>query len=56
MLWQIKIPGACFGVISEFGVVVQAAPIGKWMVGKSATSVAEWVVRKRGTMEPVSPH
>lgn len=49
-LWQVDIRYACFGIVSEDGVVIEAAPIGRWMIGKDIAFVRRWVNGKRGTM------
>ena len=48
--YQITLPYACFGVAVATNKVVDAPPIGKWMVGKSWAYVAEWVAKKHGSV------
>ena len=52
-LCQVTTSYFCCGIEVEDGVVVAAAPIMKWAVGKSDTAVREWVRKKKGTMEAV---
>jgi len=48
MLVQIDIPYACFGITVKHGVVIEAAPIGKWMIGKPWKDIKVWVNKKKG--------
>jgi len=52
-LCQVKLPYAVFGIILTNGVVSEAAPIGKWMIGKSLDFIKTWVLQRKGTVEPV---
>jgi hypothetical protein len=52
-LYQVTLPYACFGVEVKGQTVVDAAPIGRWMVGKSLVVVGEWVARKHGTLRRI---
>ena len=51
--YQVTLPYACFGIEVSGGVVVGAAPVGKWMVGKSIVFVGEWIARKHGVLQRV---
>lgn len=42
MLVQIDTGRACAGIIVEKGLVIEAAPIFSWMVGKSLESIKRW--------------
>lgn len=53
VLYQVKLPYAVFGIVLTDGVVSEAAPIGKWMVGKSLNFIKAWVLQRKGTVEPV---
>ena len=58
ILYQVTLPYACFGLITDSlinGTVRDAAPIGKWMVGKRLSFIVEWVGRKKGKVEYVGP-
>lgn len=48
-LGYIILPYACFGIIIRRGIVVDATPIGKWMIGKPWGVVDEWVKSKGGS-------
>ena len=48
MLWWIDIKYACFGIVSKDHVVVQTAPIARWMIGKRIDEVLFWVKKKAG--------
>lgn len=55
-LWQVRLSYAVFGVITDaLGVVVEAAPVGRWMVGKSIDVVRRWVASKRGDVVDLGP-
>lgn len=54
ILHRVTLPYACFGVLVVGKKVVDAAPIGKWMVGKDVDYCRGWVRRKKGTMEVVN--
>lgn len=47
-LLQVDVGYACFGVVVEGGKVVDAAPIGRWMIGKDEGVVRAWVAQKGG--------
>jgi hypothetical protein len=42
MLYHIDIAYACFGIVEKDGVVVEAAPIAKWTIGKEINFVLEY--------------
>ena len=48
---RITIPGACFGVVVRVGRIADAAPIGRWMIGKTEKQIRNWVRQKGGTMD-----
>jgi hypothetical protein len=52
-LYQITLSYACFGIEVEEGMVVFAAPIAKWMVGKDLSYVEKWVKKKNGKIEKI---
>ena len=47
-LWGVDLPYACFGLLVERGVVVQAAPIARWSEGRPIEAVARYYRGKRG--------
>lgn len=53
MIWyRISLRYAVFSVITtNGGVIVNAAPIGKWMRGKTVKFMRTWVSSKGGTIE-----
>lgn len=53
-LVRVSLPYATFGVVCRGGVVVEAAPIARWMVGRTEQDCARWVRRKQGTAAVVS--
>jgi len=50
VLVHVLLPYACFGVIVMKGVVIWAAPVGAWMVGKRVEQVERWVEGRRGSV------
>jgi hypothetical protein len=52
MLW-INLPYACFGAVFADAPdrCTRVAPIGRWMLGKSAQAIATWVSSKGGVVE-----
>lgn len=50
VMYQVTLPYACFGIEVRGPEVVSAAPIGRWMIGKSLVVVGEWIAKKHGTL------
>lgn len=50
MLWRIVLPYAVFGIIVVDNIIVNSAPIGKWMIGKTLDFIQTWVASKNGTI------
>lgn len=50
MLYQVDIGYACFGVEVRNGIVVEAAPIGGWMIRKPWKTVKVWIKKREGTI------
>lgn len=48
-------PPACFGITVKDFIVVKAAPMGAWMVGKNINHVSAWVSKKGGKIQKLSP-
>jgi hypothetical protein len=48
---RVDLPYACFGIEVEGGVVVDAAPIARWMIRKDFHDVADWIINKGGTYQ-----
>lgn len=46
-IW-VNLPYATFGITVERGIVTDAAPIGKWMIGKNTPFIREWITKKGG--------
>jgi len=51
ILHYVDLPYACFGIVSADGIVTEAAPIGRWMIGKPIPY--NWVCSKGGTIQEV---
>jgi hypothetical protein len=52
-LFWCNVPFACFGFETFDDVVVQAAPIAKWMIGQTLRQIRPWCVRKRAKVREV---
>ena len=50
-LYQVTLPYACFGVEVDGFTIVNATPIGRWMINKSLDFVTTWVKRKGGSVD-----
>jgi len=51
-LYVVDLPYAYFGIIVVGDKVLWAAPIGKWMVGRSVAAVRAWLSHRRGRLTP----
>jgi hypothetical protein len=49
-LYQVTLRGVCAGVVVEFGVVVEAAPVFQWAINRNAGLFRRWVERHGGAM------
>lgn len=58
-LWGVDAPemrGApCFALIVRNGIVIQAAPIAKWTIGKPMSAAARWYKSKGAKVELLRP-
>jgi hypothetical protein len=52
-LYRIDVPYFCCGVVVDRGIVVEAAPIIGWAIGKPESALRNFVKRKGGKMEVV---
>lgn len=50
VLYQVDIGYACFGVEVKHKIVIDAAPIGRWMIGKTWKDVRLWIENKDGNI------
>ena len=50
ILYRVTLPYAVFGVVVKTGMVIYAAPIARWAVGRTYQSFAQWVLRKGGAL------
>jgi len=50
MIYRIVLSYACYGIIVENLIVIHAAPIARWMIGKNISFIEEWVAKKHGTV------
>lgn len=55
-LFQVDVGYACFGIVSEDDVVTLAAPIAKWMEGKTLQQIKPWLLAKKAIVKEVKPH
>ena len=53
MLYRVELSYAVFGIITQGNTIIDAAPIGKWMIGKSIMYVGEWIAKKHGTLRQI---
>jgi len=53
ILYRIVLPYGVFGVIIKNNIVVEIAPIGKWMKGKHIDKISNWVKQRKGKLELV---
>lgn len=54
-LLQVSLSYATFGIVCHDGHVVDSAPIGKWMIGKSKQYIGDWVNQKGGKVLYIYP-
>lgn len=48
---RVELPYAVFGIEVMEGRVIDAAPIGSWMIGKETSFIREWIRKKGGTWQ-----
>lgn len=53
MLHRIELSYAVFGIETRGDVVMKAAPIARWMRGKTLERVEKWVRDRGGSIQPV---
>lgn len=53
-LYYININYACFGIIEENNIIIETAPIGKWMLNKNIEFIKNWIKKKNGKIVNVS--
>lgn len=51
MLYWINVHYACYGVIVEDGVIIEAPPIAKWSTGKTFEEFQVFVKKKKGIIK-----
>lgn len=44
----VSLPYATFGIQVSGGKVIDAAPIGNWMIGKDTQTIKGWINKKGG--------
>lgn len=47
MLWRVTAPHFVCGIVTEGDVVVEAAPILRWSIGKTRQELRRYFARKR---------
>lgn len=55
VVYRVKLSYACYGVITLCDLVIEAAPIAKWAVGKHLKVLVSWVNMRGGTVERITP-
>jgi hypothetical protein len=53
-IW-VSLSYASFGIRVDSQRVVDAAPIGRWMIGKDTKFIRDWILKKGGTWECIVP-
>ena len=53
MLIRVVLPWACFGIIVEENIVVDAAPIAAWSIGKPAREVLAYFKGRGARLEQI---
>lgn len=46
----MELPYACFAIVIENGVCVEAPPIAKWMMGRKYENICAWVNIRNGSI------
>lgn len=55
MLYRCQTNYFCCGITTdEHGIVIEAAPIMKWVIGRHYSYVRSWLLSKSGKIEEVS--
>jgi len=54
-LYWISTPRATFGVVTERGIVTQAAPIARWTIGKTIEPVLDYYRQRGAIIKEVGP-
>jgi len=52
-LYQVELSYACYGIVVVDGVVTDAPPIARWMIGKTVQKILWWVLGKIGSMKVI---
>jgi hypothetical protein len=47
-LYYINLSYATFGIVEENNIIIETAPIGKWMLNKNIDFIKTWVKNKNG--------
>lgn len=47
---RMELPYACFAIVIENGVCVEAPPIAKWMMGRKYENICAWVNIRNGSI------
>lgn len=47
----MSLPYATFAIVEKEDVIVDAAPIARWMVGRPGSEVRAWIARKGGVFQ-----
>jgi hypothetical protein len=52
-LYWVDVHYACFGLLIASNRIVDAAPIARWMVGKTTQEVKPWLLAKKAIVKKV---
>jgi hypothetical protein len=53
LLIQVHLSHLCAGVVAKQGVIIEAAPILSWAVGKTPQQLAAWALKRKGAVTVV---
>lgn len=51
LLYRAVLPYYCCGFLAEDGLIIDAAPIMRWAIGKTVTEYTQWAASKGGKVE-----
>ena len=51
ILYRIVLPYACGGLIVRDNIIIDSAPIFKWMINKRLSEIKKWIIKKNGILE-----
>jgi hypothetical protein len=55
-LYQVTLSYACYGIETHNGLVIDVAPIARWMIGKKIDNIYNWIASKGGKLHLVKEY